>query len=232
MLPLYPMLSATVAAAITSTNTTHTQAVALTSWVQILHQEEWNWCCVPSQTCSAWRTDETGSRRWRLTSYRSYTPSPWQQYHHDNNTAMTTALPWQPCCHDNSITMTTYDKTWPTSMDRAMHCITPSHHRAVHKAGRWVWSTGDGCRLTVDNTWQWQTHHHKRILNLEVGEKLHRELRLFLEIFEFCICLINILQLQGSFSPKPEALDPVEAKPWTLCIGLCMQWLSRPTTLM
>jgi len=41
------------------------------------------------------------------------------------------------------------------------------------------------------------------------------ELRLFLEIIEFRICLINILQLRGGggFVPRPEALDLVEAKP-------------------
>ena len=32
-----------------------------------------------------------------------------------------------------------------------------------------------------------------------------RKLRLFSEIFEFHICLINILQLQGALSPRPEA---------------------------
>ena len=41
----------------------------------------------------------------------------------------------------------------------------------------------------------------------EVGEKVQRKLRLFLEIFGFRICLINILQLQTALSPKPEALD-------------------------
>jgi len=35
------------------------------------------------------------------------------------------------------------------------------------------------------------------ILSLEVGEKLQRDLRLFLAIFKFRIRLINILQLQG-----------------------------------
>jgi len=34
---------------------------------------------------------------------------------------------------------------------------------------------------------------------------------LILEIFKFSICLINILQLQGALSPRPENLDPVEA---------------------
>jgi len=36
----------------------------------------------------------------------------------------------------------------------------------------------------------------------------------------FFICLINILQLEETLSLRPEALDPVEAWPWTLCIGL------------
>jgi len=41
----------------------------------------------------------------------------------------------------------------------------------------------------------------------------------FGDIFEFRICLINILQLQGALFPGPEALDPVEALSRTLCIG-------------
>jgi len=47
------------------------------------------------------------------------------------------------------------------------------------------------------------------ILSSEAGEKLQRELRLCLEILEFRICLINILQLQGALFPRPEALGPV-----------------------
>jgi len=49
-----------------------------------------------------------------------------------------------------------------------MHCVTPSHHRAVHKAGRWVWSTGDGRWSTVDNTWWRSTCHHENILSSDV----------------------------------------------------------------
>jgi len=58
------------------------------------------------------------------------------------------------------------------------------------------------------------------VLSYEVPEKLQRELRLCLEIFEFRICLINILQLQGALSPRTEALDPLEARPRTLCTGV------------
>jgi len=46
------------------------------------------------------------------------------------------------------------DKSSLTPTDRATRCVTPSRHRAAHKAGRWVWSTGDGRRSTVDNTWR------------------------------------------------------------------------------
>ena len=59
-----------------------------------------------------------------------------------------------------------------------------------------------------------------KLFSSEIGEKLQRELRLCLEIFEFLICLINILQLQGALSPRSEALAAVEAHPRTLCIGL------------
>jgi len=41
----------------------------------------------------------------------------------------------------------------------------------------------------------------KIILSSEVEGKLQRELHLFLEIFKFHICLINIIQLQESFAP-------------------------------
>jgi len=107
-----------------------------------------------------------------------------------------------------------YDKSWLTPMDRATWCVTPSRHHAVHKAGRWVWSTSVGRQSTVDNTWRRSTCHCEIILSSEVGEKLLRELCLFLEIFEFCICLINILQLLR--------LWPSDQKlwiQWTLCIG-------------
>jgi len=39
-----------------------------------------------------------------------------------------------------------------TPTDRATRCVTPTR-RAVHKAGRGVFSTDDGRRSTVDNTW-------------------------------------------------------------------------------
>jgi len=37
----------------------------------------------------------------------------------------------------------------------------------------------------------------KTILSSQVGENVQMELPLFLELFKFHICLINILQLQG-----------------------------------
>jgi len=80
----------------------------------------------------------------------------------------------------------------------AFICVMLSCHHCVHKAGCWVWSTGDGRR----STWQWSSCHRKITCNIrsEVGEKFQRKLRLLLEIFKFRICLINILQLQGAFS--------------------------------
>ena len=97
-------------------------------------------------------------------------------------------------------------KFWLTPTDRARCCVTPSRHRVVHKAGRWVWSTGDSRRSTVDNTWRRSTCCRETILSSEVGEKLHREFRLFLDIFEFCICLINIPSFREELSPIPGAL--------------------------
>jgi len=126
-------------------------------------------------------------------------------------------------------------KSWLTPTDCAMCCVTPSYHQAVHKAGCWVWSTGDGRRSTVDNTW-WSTCCREIILSSEVGEKLQRELCLCLEIFEICIFLNKYSPhlLQATLSPRPEALDPVEARPWTMCnellnilrVGEPMSWAS------
>ena len=48
------------------------------------------------------------------------------------------------------------------------------------------------------------------ILSSVVGGKLNRELRLFLEMLEFDICLIN--PDSGALSPRPQAFDPVEAR--------------------
>jgi len=62
--------------------------------------------------------------------------------------------------------------SWLTPKDHATHSITPSRHRSVHKAGRWMWSTGDGRRSTVDNTWRGSTCSREIILSLEVGEQL------------------------------------------------------------
>jgi len=107
----------------------------------------------------------------------------------------------------NSIT----DKSWLSSTDHAMHCITPSHHCAVHKAGHCVLSTSDSHQSTVDNTWQWSTCRRKIIPSSEVGKKLQRELRLSCRYLKHvhCICSINTLQLKGALSPRPEALDPL-----------------------
>jgi len=44
-----------------------------------------------------------------------------------------------------------FNKSWLVPKERATRCVTPSRHRAVRKAGRWVWSTGDGRRSTVDD---------------------------------------------------------------------------------
>jgi len=55
---------------------------------------------------------------------------------------------------------------------RVALCVTPSRHRTVHKAGRWVWSTGDGRRSTADNTWRRSTCRCELDLSSEVGEKL------------------------------------------------------------
>jgi len=44
--------------------------------------------------------------------------------------------------------------------------LCPSRHRAMHKAGRWVRSTGDGRRSTVDNTWRRWTCRREIILSL------------------------------------------------------------------
>jgi len=110
-------------------------------------------------------------------------------------------------------------KSWLTPTDRATRCVTPSRHRAVNKAGRWVWSTGDGRRSTVDNTWRRSTCRRDIILSSKVWEKLQRKLCLFLEILEFHILFNKHSPATGAVSHRPEALDPVEAWPRTLCIG-------------
>jgi len=100
-----------------------------------------------------------------------------------------------------------------------MRCVTPCHHRSVHKAVLQVWSKGDSRQLTIDNTWRWLTCSREIIVSSEVWKSSWGN-DAFLKILEFCSCLINILQLQGALSTRPEALDPVEAWPQTLCIGL------------
>ena len=117
-------------------------------------------------------------------------------------------------------------QSWLTPTDRATRCITLSRHRAVHKAGRWVWSTCDDRRSTVDNTWRRSTCRRKIILSSEVGEKLQRILHLF-DTGKFSPAS------EGALSPRLETLDPVETRPrlihW-LAVP-CMQWLYIPTTL-
>ena len=77
----------------------------------------------------------------------------------------------------------------------------------------------DMLRRTQLLCWQRQTCLCEVILSSDVGEKLQRELHLCLEIFKFRVCLLNILQLHGALYHRAKALDPVEARPWTLCIG-------------
>jgi len=52
----------------------------------------------------------------------------------------------------NGVKMYIY-KSWLTRTDHMTCSITPNHC-AVHKAGCWVWSTGNSRQSTVDNTWQ------------------------------------------------------------------------------
>jgi len=124
-------------------------------------------------------------------------------------------IPSESCLSSTGVT--NMSRLTPT--DRATRCVTPSRHHAVHKAGRWVWSTGDGRRSTVDNTWRRSTWRREIILGSEVGEKSQTELRLLLETSEVRVCLKNILQRQGALYSRPEDLDPVGAWPQTLCIG-------------
>jgi len=54
------------------------------------------------------------------------------------------------------------DKSWSIPTDGATRCVTLcSRHRAEFKAGRWVWSSGDGRRSTVDNTWRLSTYRYE-----------------------------------------------------------------------
>ena len=83
-------------------------------------------------------------------------------------------------------------KSWLTPTDRATRCVTAGRHGAVYKAGRL----------------------------LQRLEKSSRGIyvRLRLEVFEFSICLISILQLHGALCPWSESLDPGRALPRTPCI--------------
>jgi len=55
---------------------------------------------------------------------------------------------------------------------------------------------------------------------LEKSSEVQMELHLCFEIFKFRTCLINILQLQGVLSPRPEALGTVEDDlGMDICIG-------------
>jgi len=73
-----------------------------------------------------------------------------------------------------------------------------------------------GRRSTVDNTWRRSTCNREIILSSEDGEKLQKELRLCMDIFEFRICLINILQLQGALSPRTWIEWRHDPKPYAL----------------
>jgi len=77
-------------------------------------------------------------------------------------------------------------------MDHVMGCITPSCHHAVHKAGHWVWSTGDGHRLTIDNIWRWSTCRREIILSSAVREKLQTPTHHKTAVFKFkaSLCLL------------------------------------------
>jgi len=78
----------------------------------------------------------------------------------------------------------------------------------------WQQSTDD-CRqhlATIDV--------RSRNYSSEVWEKLQCKLRWGLEILDFPICMINILQLQGALFPRTQALNPVKAWPQTMCIGM------------
>jgi len=119
------------------------------------------------------------------------------------------------CGSDTTCIPATYHKFQLTPKDRTVHCVTPSRHRAVHKVGRWMWLTCNSRQSTVDNNWRRSMCRHEIILSSQVGEKLQRELCLFL-IFKCHIRFINILQIQRGLSPKPEALDPAKAWPWLI----------------
>jgi len=135
------------------------------------------------------------------TRVNHYKPSPNQQYQ-NRFCSLLQRLHGKIVCANSDVAKSDRQKikSWLTPTDRATRCVTLSRYRTVHKAGCWVWSTGDGRRSTVDNAWQRSTCRREIILSSEVGEMLQWELRLFLEIFEFCICSINILQLQEALS--------------------------------
>jgi len=115
----------------------------------------------------------------------------------------------------------------------ATRCVTPSRHRAVHKAGHWVWSTGDSRRSTVDNTRRRSTCRREIIRSWEVGEKLQSELRLCLEIIKFLICLIKILQHQEALSSRPGFgySGGTTPHPMHWLEVSRTQWLHRPAAL-
>jgi len=63
------------------------------------------------------------------------------------------------------------------------HSLTPTHHRAVHKAGRWVWSTGDGRRSTADNPWRRSTCRREIIQFRDWGKAPERITLMFGDIW-------------------------------------------------
>jgi len=103
-----------------------------------------------------------------------------------------------------------------TPTDRATRCVTPSRHRDVHKAGRSVWSAGDGRRLlTTLGDDRRAVAKLFLVQTSEVGEiKSSRGNCAYVRRYSnFVFCMINKLQLQGALSPRPETLDPLEARP-------------------
>jgi len=57
-------------------------------------------------------------------------------------------------CQHSKLFKTSINKSQLTSTAPRDAALRPLAHRAVYiyTAGRWAWSTGDGCRSTVDST--------------------------------------------------------------------------------
>jgi len=119
-----------------------------------------------------------------------------------------------------------FNKSRLTTTDCTMHCITPSHHRAVHKAGRWVWSTGDGHQsTTVDNIWRWSIAIVKLFLAQRLGESSRDNYTYFWEIFEFHIWFVIFSSIR--------VICSLDQKRWKSCGGTILDpihWLEVPRT--